>query len=321
MQESFMIKQNWSVISRLWPAIFKCQHFEKPSIQDLLDNIFVKTKTDFDSFENRIQFSNTSVKHAFDINPELLKTYNTDPIKRLELFQKRSLEETNKIRGLMADLIKISRESQLLWKNQAISFGSVLFLANSCEVDKALLTEDCVQLFVDSLIHENISIRKIGIEGMCIILNLTKFKKKTKQCAINEIVHDVKAVNVAKPGYRSDNAWHLYDANFLNDCFERTGAKAEEDRMKWAATYFLDKSYWGYYCWPENITVNRNKRSTFGQVLDGDMDAYGKAVAPIVKRFRDDPEYVRTLIKYFTIEESKGNEQFDKKKVHFQSMI
>ena len=50
MQESLMIKQNWQVISSLWPALFKCQHFEKPTIQLLLDSIFVKNNKDFDSF-------------------------------------------------------------------------------------------------------------------------------------------------------------------------------------------------------------------------------------------------------------------------------
>lgn len=156
MQESLMIKQNWSVISSLWPALFKCQHFEKPTIQDLLDKIFVKTNKDFDSFENRIQLSDAVIKQALEI-----KHSTFDLSKRLEKFTRRCSNETQMVHTLMKQLIKIAKESQLLWKNQATSFGSILFLLNSCEVDKSLLTKDCIQLYVDSLVHENINIRKV----------------------------------------------------------------------------------------------------------------------------------------------------------------
>ncbi len=159
MQESFMIKQNWQVISSLWPTLFNCQHFEKPSIQELLDSIFVKTNKDFDSFENRIQFSDKCVEAVCSLDSRA-SALARDP-GRLDGFNKRCDEETRMTRGLMADLIRIAKESQLLWKNQTTSFGSVLFLLNSCEVDKDLLSEECIQLYVDSLVHENISIRKV----------------------------------------------------------------------------------------------------------------------------------------------------------------
>ncbi len=160
MQESLMIKQNWRVISSLWPTLFKCQHFEKPSIQELLDSIFVKTNKDFDSFENRVQFSDKCVEAACALDSGVSALVGE--ANRLEIFKRRCEEETKMIRGLMADLIRIARESQLLWKNQATSFGSVLFLLNSCEVDNELLSEECIQLYVDSLVHENISIRKVN---------------------------------------------------------------------------------------------------------------------------------------------------------------
>ena len=42
VNESLMVKQNWRIISAVWPALFRCQQFEKPSIQTLLDRIYFK---------------------------------------------------------------------------------------------------------------------------------------------------------------------------------------------------------------------------------------------------------------------------------------
>ena len=161
MQESLMIKQNWHVISAIWPALFKCQYFEKPSVQDLLDKIYVKTNKDFDSFENRIQFNEQVLSRAYELNSASLKIYGGDSEKRLARFKDTCRVETEMIATLMGQLIRIARESQLLWKNQATCFGSILFLLNSCEFESSLLTVECIQLFVDSLVHENINIRKV----------------------------------------------------------------------------------------------------------------------------------------------------------------
>ncbi len=306
-----MIRQDWHTISSLWPVLFKCQHFEKPSIQELLDKIFVKTNKDFDSFENRIRLGDQVVKLAYEIGQGLgAETRQPNEATRLERFNRRFASETKLIAGLMTELINIAKEPQLLWKNQATSFGSVLFLLNSCGVDKGLLNEECIQLYVDSLIHENINIRKISIDALCIILKMVKHKKEIRRVNTNELVKSgLITVDQAIPGYRPDNSWHSYDPSFLKDCLETN----EEDVHKWEQANFLDKSYWGYYCWPNQINVNCNSRKNFGAQ---DQNEFSAAVKPVEKRFRMDADFVKSFIKYSTIEESKGNEKFDAKKFH-----
>jgi proteasome activator subunit 4 len=162
MQETMTIKQNWEVISALWPILFKFQQFEKPSVQALLDKIYLKTNKDYDSFDNRIKLSDDLVDNGYQMNSVLTVEYSKNDGKRLKRFRERLEKDNSIISSLMNEMTKIASDSQLLWKNQPTIFGSVLFLLNACEIEKSLLTVECVQLYVDSLINENINVRRVS---------------------------------------------------------------------------------------------------------------------------------------------------------------
>lgn len=158
--DSLMIKQNWSVINQLWPVLLRCQSYDKPSIQALLDKIYVRLDKDFDSFENRFVLSEDCVQSAYEFSEKTKQLFDND--KRLDGFLKNKKQETHLIADLMKNLISISRESTVSWKNQSTSFGSIMYLLFSCENDTHLLIPECIELFIDSLIHENIHIRKVS---------------------------------------------------------------------------------------------------------------------------------------------------------------
>lgn len=158
VQDSLMIKQNWSILSVLWPQVFKCQSFEKPTIQTLLEKIHAKTDKDFDSFDNRVRFSDELVQFAVQMGSLDPHTVSN----RLDRFEKRSREETDMIARLLDELLKIAKQqSQLHWKNQANSFHAILFLLHNCVRTKSLLSAELVQLFADSLLSDNACVRKV----------------------------------------------------------------------------------------------------------------------------------------------------------------
>ncbi len=142
---------------------------------------------------------------------------------------------------------------------------------------------------------------------------MIKYKKQCRPLPISSLIpSEISniAMNQPHPGYRADNNFHRYDPDFLTDCLNPN----TDDDKKWAATNFLDKSYWGYYCWPKEISCNQNTRPTFTTPSPTVNNQYQSRVNPIAKRFSDDPEFVANFIKYSVIEECKGNEKFDKKK-------
>ena len=159
-QTSMLIKQNWFILSKLWPSLFKCKNFDKESIQALLDKIFFNANLNFNSFDNRVRLSENLVNMAFELYSYAADSYSSDEL-RLKLYNQKCNYENHLISKLMEDLIYIAKDSSITWKNQEISLFSLIFLLNSCESHKKLLTYDCVELFVSCLVHENVNLRRV----------------------------------------------------------------------------------------------------------------------------------------------------------------
>lgn len=123
------------------------------------------------------------------------------------------------------------------------------------------------------------------------------------------------AINKARPGYRTDNSWYLYDPNYIN-----VHTINENDANVWENSKFLDKSYWGYYCWPNKLNITTNKRSTFSyeeiEAAANQSSEYAEAVKPIREKFQYDNEFIKKFIKLSTSESAKENEKFDKKRFY-----
>lgn len=154
---------------------------------------------------------------------------------------------------------------------------------------------------------------------------MVKYKKQTKEYDIvnllkeetNNKIHNESQITINKPnpGYRDDNKWHFFTPNFINT---NTNVNTDSfDEAKWNNTNFLDKSYWGYYCWPSKISVNLNQRDNYTNTTSSTNNDYIDAIKPIRDKFQNDSEFVKKFIKLSIIEEYKGNEKFDKKKFYF----
>ena len=118
-------------------------------------------------------------------------------------------------------------------------------------------------------------------------MKMVKYRKMTKKCETKELIvkqsklnylnkPEEIVINRPKPGYRDDNKWHLYYPDYLKNYENSSDSREREERLnddvddliKWEKTLFLDKSYWGYYCWPAKLDVNLNKRKCY--VYDDD---------------------------------------------------
>ena len=297
-QSSLMIKHNWKVLADMWPALFQCKYYEKPSIQKLLDNIYDITNKNFDTFSITTRLEESTLKLALNLY-NLKKASKQED--RLAVFETYLTDTHALINNLVYKIIEITKQIQSIWKTQAICFGTLIFLIYPF----GKLNSDYVTTYVESLLHENILMRKIAIAGMCVVLNVTKFPKPKKDASIYEIIKDKNAVvNRACPGERIDNLWHNLD----NDEFKLPVSDEE-----WAEINFVDKTYYGYYCWPSKIKITQSKREFFNA---NNINDTNDPLLPIYKNFSNEI-YVQKLFKMLTIEEAKGKEKFDLKIFHF----
>lgn len=172
---------------------------------------------------------------------------------------------------------------------------------------------------------------------------MVKYKKSTKLCPIRQVIEkqvtlineqppDTVVINKPSPGFREDSRWHLYQSDYLADFMPSNNEKeSQNDLEKWESTAFMDKTYWGYYCWPAQLPVCSNRRKCY--VYEDDVPSldifikiynrsddenvdYREAIKVVRDRFKNDPAFVSKFIELSTIEESKGNEKFDSKQFY-----
>ncbi len=187
---SFLLKQSWSVANKVWPVLFRLKHFQKEAdLSGLLDAIYEKTNNAYESYDNFTRFSSKAVINAFLICPYLATDYKdvTDEL-RLAAFTAKSLVERKAIISIQSSLIASAYDTKLPVKNQRISLFSLIYLFGACQSSPDLLTSECVRLFVDCLVHENVMFRQISVDGLCIILKMIKPKKEIRRYKILDVI-------------------------------------------------------------------------------------------------------------------------------------
>lgn len=162
-QASFLLKKNWSVMANIWPALFRCKNFEKEDMNQLLDAIYNKTNENYESYNNTVKFNPKSLITSYILNPTLAAQFTDSS--HLQKFEKFAANEKLIVSGIMQSLIAISSDSKTVLKNQRISLFSLIYLFNSCQRSPDLLTTECVKLFVDMLVHENINFRMVSFKN------------------------------------------------------------------------------------------------------------------------------------------------------------
>lgn len=155
---------------------------------------------------------------------------------------------------------------------------------------------DVVKFFLAALIDESIFIRKVAIRVLVFIL--VQNKPKFKKIEIDPAKYAKTTIQRDKviPGIREDNKWLLYNSKTL--------PKSPEE---WDETRYVHKQYIGYYVWPKKLEVydSSSKQITPAKRMDNLTE-----IEKIIYDFFSDKEKIATLMKYLSMEEKKGHDQF-----------
>jgi proteasome activator subunit 4 len=95
-----------------------------------------------------------------------------------------------------------------------------------------------VKIMVNNLVHDNILVRKTSIHNMAALLK----QNKRIHPRIERII-DNKETTI-QPGNRQDNKWLQYRTE--------NWPKTKE---QWNSPNFVHKTHFGYYHWPQTMTV------------------------------------------------------------------
>lgn len=154
-----------------------------------------------------------------------------------------------------------------------------------------------VKYFLPALINESITIRKTALKVVLFIL--IQNKPKFKKLVIDPLIFSTKvgcSDEKVNPGIRPDNKWLLYDS--------KTIPKNSEE---WDQPRYVHSQSIGYYTWPKVVKTyapscdqpSINKR--WNSLTDEEKEIYD---------FFNSPNNLEQFIKFFSMEEKKGKDQF-----------
>lgn len=153
---------------------------------------------------------------------------------------------------------------------------------------------DIVKYFLSALVNDSIAIRKIALKVMLFVMlqNKPKFKKIATY-PYNSYAKDKKIV----PGIRSDNKWLLYDSQTV-----------PKDAKEWDTPRYVHDQFTGFYSWPRKLEMYApsSEQPTFNKRKDNLTSQES-----VIYEFFKNQENVNLLVKYWSMEEKKGRDQFN----------
>ena len=297
--------KKWDSLTKTWPALISAPYTDKPSIAKLYEKLALKIQHHFLTIAIHYQVSKGSIKAAQDLlqsksNPTV---QNFDARASVEL-GKTTLKQFSEYNlklyhELVNKLIDLYDSGDLAWKYSELVLGMLsLMLRNDVEIPARVTA-----LFTASLIDDAISVRTLAIGCMGSIFKQQKRKHVVEMMSVAEITEKKHlSSEEINPGDREDNGWHQFIPEEKPDTNE-----------KFAKTKFIDKTHWGYYCWPKKLKTYASYEKQPN--LDRQRSELQPAEIPIYDSFNDE-NFVKQLVTFLCLENEKGKDEFNFKRMN-----
>ncbi|KAK7902167.1 hypothetical protein WMY93_018936 [Mugilogobius chulae] len=293
---------DWDCISLTWPAIVRsglssAMSLEKPSIVRLFDDLADKIHRQYETIG--IDFAIPS--ECCSVAAQLMVTaapVPSEPVptdenisEGLQKQEQKNTESVQKYNQLIVDLLDNLSNRNLPWKFEHIAIGFLSLLLR----DDHQLPPAAITFFVKSLNHDSLYVRKVAISAVAGIMK--QIKRPHKKVSVSPFkLCEIKQSSNIVAGDRPDNKWLQYDSNSL--------PRTQED---WDKCVFVEKTHWGYYCWPKELTMYASSEEQPKQELTRDEMTEREQV--IYDHFTD-PAFINQFIEFLSLEDRKGKDTF-----------
>ncbi|XP_014486142.1 PREDICTED: proteasome activator complex subunit 4B-like [Dinoponera quadriceps] len=295
--------ENWSTLQTLWPAIVLSKPSEKLSVIRLKENIVDTVSKYFITITIELEMPDSCLTAARALWQHFPRPAAPQPdedeiregVLNLKRFSESNLAAYN---GLLDELLRCILEESLHWRHRLMAMSFIQDLVHPNQVYSAKI----VRCFLQALVHDSLEERKIAIKVVVFMLKQQKRKHpkvtidrrslSKSSCAPSE--DDGGSV---VPGMRADNSWLQYNQQTR----PLTGEQWDESR-------YVHLPYVGYYVWPKVLEVYAP--SCEQPCLDPDVRELTDCERE-VDLFFGDPQNVKKLIDYLSLEEKKGKDKFN----------
>uniref|UniRef100_A0A8B9T6E1 Proteasome activator subunit 4 n=1 Tax=Anas platyrhynchos TaxID=8839 RepID=A0A8B9T6E1_ANAPL len=280
---------DWDCIAQTWPAIVssglsQAMSLEKPSIVRLFDDLAEKIHRQYETIGLDFVVPEKCIEIAVMLQRSEHPSSNFTALCSEEIQlgiqrqKEKNAEALRNYENLVNMLLDCVEQRNLPWKFEHISIG---FLS---------------LFFVQCLNHDAIVVRKVAISAVAGILKQLKRTHKKVPICPYEISGNPKPSGI-QAGDRLDNQWLHYDSRSL-----------PKTKEAWESCCFVEKTHWGYYTWPQTMTIYApvEQQPKLGRKRDELTEA-----EQIIYDHFSDPKFVEQLIKFLSLEDRKGKDKFN----------
>ena len=300
--DPIIIKHDWKMLRSLWLAIVLSKTSEKLSVIRLKENLVESINTRFATFAITMEVPDACLAIATNLwttypQPTLPQPAKDEIANGLDTLRK--IEESNvtSYNDLIGDLLSALLENNLHWRHRLMTMNFIRNLVHPDQKYPAKL----VRYFLGALIHDSLRERKIAID--VVVYMLKQQKRKHPKITIDPPTlpekeePDENRPKRLVPGQRPDNLWLQYN-------YETRPLTAEQ----WDEPRYIHKPYIGYYTWPKKLEIYAPSSSqpcldpTVRKLTDLEEE---------VDHFFSDPQNIEKLVRFFSLEEKKGKDNFN----------
>lgn len=293
-----IVKSDWDCVQKVWLALLRTNLSEKPSVVRLLDMINDAIHNEFPTVAIEYKIPDVCVTLATELLPAgSTRTCTEVEIKRgLTNFDARNAHNRQLYHSILHEILEITHNNSLHWRYGLMASSMLYNLVQPTASYPPTVIKYCV----NNLISESIEERKYATKTMRYIF------KQRKRDHIKIVVDPFQIAGLPAPhgdrhrltpGTRPDNRWLQYDL-----------ATLPRSQEEWDAPRFMHKSI-GFFGWPPNFRVYApNAQQPQLNRMTADLDE----AELIIHNFFADTQNIDKLIGFWSLEEKKGNEKFNR---------
>ncbi|XP_031770190.1 proteasome activator complex subunit 4B-like isoform X2 [Galleria mellonella] len=287
-------KHDWEVVRLLWPAILNAPLSEKPSIVRL-EQLFIEClHRHYPAVNTRLTMSQGVIDAA---KPLLTASQLADPvfIEQLTGATERELAHSHKMEKLYVELIdelvNVADAPNVVWRRLEL----VMHMLSFCPSIQTEYPSNAVKLMLHSLLHDNITVRRIA--QRLVYYTLKQVKRPIKKILVDPYeMAGVERPEKPVPGYRKDLEWVTWSE-------DRIPKNEEEWDRPW-----LKNSKNGFYAWPNKLEVAAPSSEQV-RIFDLPLEEMTDNQRLIMEFFTDNTN-IEKLVSFLTVEEKKGKDKF-----------
>ncbi|XP_076268331.1 proteasome activator complex subunit 4-like isoform X1 [Rhynchophorus ferrugineus] len=291
-------RHDWNFIKDIWPLIVNSMPSEKPSIVNLITNLSDSVHKFFPTIAIKLIIPEKVLSAARNFAAVEPFVCDLSAFQRFiddgEIYLKnRSLERRRAYDTTVSSLLTACETGNLHWRYNAMAIS---LIKNLVHFD-VKYDVNVVKFFLKATIHESLNIRKNAMKVLVFILVQNKPKFEKIEVDPYQLSKCERSGQPVVPGERGDNRWLIYH--------EQNVPKTAE---KWEETVFVHDQTTGYYSWPKHLMVYAppSKQKTVMSRKDNMTDIEREIYA-----FFKNEANISELIRYLSLEEKKGQDQFN----------